>query len=89
MSAGAGENLWADFRFVVDVAGSGADGLIHLHNLSIAELLFEARHVVVGCATNPVMQRPLDATTYFASGHVATSVSRDGTFSSSAEPAPM
>lgn len=47
MSAGAGENLWADFRFVVDVAGSGADGLIHLHNLSIAELLFEARNAYV------------------------------------------
>lgn len=44
------------------------------------ELLFEERHVVVGCATNPVMQRPLDTHTYFASGHVATSVSRDGTF---------
>lgn len=44
------------------------------------ELLFEERHVVVGCASNPAMQRPLDAETYFASGHVATSVSRDGTF---------
>lgn len=44
------------------------------------ELLFEERHVVVGCSTNPVMQRPLDAEAYFASGHVATSVSRDGTF---------
>jgi DNA-binding transcriptional LysR family regulator len=44
------------------------------------ELLFEERHVVVGCASNPAMQRPLDAESYFASGHVATSVSRDGTF---------
>ncbi|MCR5870764.1 MULTISPECIES: LysR family transcriptional regulator [unclassified Sphingomonas] len=44
------------------------------------ELLFEERHVVVGCSTNPVMHRRLDAETYFASGHVATSVSRDGTF---------
>ncbi len=44
------------------------------------ELLFEERHVVVGCSTNPAMQRPLDVETYFASGHVATSVSRDGTF---------
>jgi DNA-binding transcriptional LysR family regulator len=44
------------------------------------ELLFEERHVVVGCARNPAMQQPLDAATYFASGHVTTSVSRDGTF---------
>ncbi|OYX51666.1 MAG: LysR family transcriptional regulator [Sphingomonas sp. 32-66-10] len=44
------------------------------------ELLFEERHVVVGCATNPIMQRPLDVESYYASGHVATSVSRDGTF---------
>lgn len=44
------------------------------------ELLFEERHVVVGCSSNPAMQQPLDAETYFASGHVATSVSRDGTF---------
>jgi DNA-binding transcriptional LysR family regulator len=44
------------------------------------ELLFEERHVVVGCASNPAMQRPLDSETYFSSGHVATSVSRDGTF---------
>jgi len=36
--------------------------------------------VMVGCATHPVMQRPIDAATYFASGHVATSVSRDGNF---------
>lgn len=43
-------------------------------------LLFEEEHVVVGCASNPAMQRPLDQETYFASGHVATSVSRDGTF---------
>jgi len=44
------------------------------------ELIFEERHVVVGCATNPIMQRPLDAEAFFASGHVAVSVSRDGTF---------
>lgn len=44
------------------------------------QLLFEERHVVVGCSTNPVMRRRLDSEAYFASGHVATSVSRDGTF---------
>lgn len=44
------------------------------------ELLFEERHVVVGCASNPILQRPLDAEAFYASGHVATNVSRDGTF---------
>lgn len=44
------------------------------------ELVFEERHVVVGCANNPAMQRPLDAETFYNSGHVVVSVSRDGTF---------
>lgn len=44
------------------------------------ELVFEEPHVVVGCASNPVMQRPLNADAFFASGHVVVSVSRDGTF---------
>lgn len=47
MSAPTGETPWAAYRFVVDVAGSDADGVIHLHNLSIAELLFEARNAYV------------------------------------------
>lgn len=45
------------------------------------ELLFEERFVVVGCATNPVMQAPvLTSEAFFASGHSLVSVSRDGTF---------
>ena len=44
------------------------------------ELVFEERHVVVGCANNPALQRPLDAQTFYDSGHVVVSVSRDGTF---------
>jgi DNA-binding transcriptional LysR family regulator len=51
-----------------------------LHRDHPRELVFEERHVVVGCASNPIMQRPLDAAAFFASGHVAVSVSRDGTF---------
>ena len=44
------------------------------------ELVFEERHVVVGCASNPALQGKLDAKTFFESGHVVVSVSRDGTF---------
>ncbi|MEN3747416.1 LysR family transcriptional regulator [Sphingomonas sp. HF-S3] len=44
------------------------------------ELVFEEKHVVVGCASNPALQRPLDAESFYASGHVVVSVSRDGTF---------
>ncbi|WP_033921810.1 LysR family transcriptional regulator [Sphingomonas sp. 37zxx] len=44
------------------------------------ELVLEERHVVVGCATNPALQKPLDAETFYNSGHVVVSVSRDGTF---------
>lgn len=44
------------------------------------ELVFEERHVVVGCASNPALHGKLDAKTFFESGHVVVSVSRDGTF---------
>jgi len=44
------------------------------------ELVFEERHVVVGCAMNPAMQGPLDAATFYGCGHIVVSVSRDGTF---------
>lgn len=44
------------------------------------ELVFEERHVVVGCSTNPALQQPLDVETFYNSGHVVVSVSRDGTF---------
>lgn len=44
------------------------------------ELVFEERHVVVGCARNPALQGVLDAETFYRSGHVVVSVSRDGTF---------
>ena len=44
------------------------------------ELVFEERHVVVGCANNPVLHQPLDADTFYNSGHIVVSVSRDGTF---------
>jgi DNA-binding transcriptional LysR family regulator len=44
------------------------------------ELVFEERHVVVGCASNPALKGPLTARTFYESGHVVVSVSRDGTF---------
>jgi len=44
------------------------------------ELVFEERHVVVGCARNPALQRPMDSETFYRSGHVVVSVSRDGAF---------
>lgn len=47
MSAATGDPLWAGYHFVVDVVPAGDDELIHLHNLSIAELLFDARNAYV------------------------------------------
>ncbi|WP_295218545.1 LysR family transcriptional regulator [uncultured Brevundimonas sp.] len=44
------------------------------------ELVFEERHVVVGCASNPVFAAPMTEDAFYACGHVAVSVSRDGTF---------
>ncbi len=44
------------------------------------ELVFEERHVVVGCASNPVFAAPMTPDAFYACGHVAVSVSRDGTF---------
>ncbi|MFD1949808.1 LysR family transcriptional regulator [Sphingomonas arantia] len=38
------------------------------------ELLFEERHVVVGCATNPLFQRPLTMEDFMAAGHVAVQI---------------
>lgn len=44
------------------------------------ELLFEERHVVVGWSGNPIFQQSLTEEAYYSAGHVAVSVSRDGTF---------
>lgn len=44
------------------------------------ELVFEERHVVVGCADNPLLHRPIALRDFYDSGHVVVSVSRDGTF---------
>lgn len=44
------------------------------------ELVFEERHVVVGCAQNPDLQTPIDTEAFHRCGHVVVSVSRDGTF---------
>lgn len=48
------------------------------------ELLFEERHVVVGCSGNPVMQRPMTEEDFFAAGHVAVRISGRDTFIESA-----
>ncbi|MBB5698081.1 LysR family transcriptional regulator [Sphingomonas yantingensis] len=44
------------------------------------ELVFEERHVVVGCASNPVFTASMTPDAFYGCGHVAVSVSRDGTF---------
>lgn len=38
------------------------------------ELVFEERHVVVGCRGNPAMHRPMSPDTFLASGHVAVRI---------------
>ncbi|MBB6253255.1 LysR family nod box-dependent transcriptional activator [Nitrospirillum iridis] len=39
-----------------------------------ATLLFEDEYVVVGCAGNPRLRRPIDAERYYAMGHVVTEI---------------
>jgi LysR family nod box-dependent transcriptional activator len=48
------------------------------------ELLFEERHVVVGWAGNPVMQRPMTERDFLDSGHVAVQIGGRDTFIESA-----
>lgn len=38
---------WADYRFVQDVLPSKDAHLVHIHNLTIAELLFDARNAYI------------------------------------------
>jgi len=38
---------WAGYRFVRDVVPSGEHRHVHLHNLAIAELLFDARNTYI------------------------------------------
>lgn len=40
------------------------------------ELLFEENHVIVGCRDNPLMQQPISADDFFASGQVIVSFGR-------------
>src|SRR5688500_5360446 len=45
-----------------------------------AELLFEERHVVVGCRHNPLLARPLTLETFGAAGHVAVRIDGRNTY---------
>ena len=45
-----------------------------------AELLFEERHVVVGCARNPLLMAPLTIEAFAAAGHVAARIDGRNTF---------
>lgn len=45
-----------------------------------AELLFEERHVVVGCRSNPLLQAPLTLEGFAAAGHVAVRVDGRNTY---------
>ena len=38
------------------------------------ELLFTERHVVVGCASNPQLDGPMNLDTFYASGHIAVTI---------------
>jgi LysR family transcriptional regulator, nod-box dependent transcriptional activator len=44
------------------------------------ELLFEERHVIVGCSNNPVMRAPMTQETFLNCGHVAVRISNQDTF---------
>lgn len=45
-----------------------------------AELLFEERHVVVACRSNPLLASPLTAEAFAAAGHVAVQIDGRNTF---------
>lgn len=45
-----------------------------------SELLFEERHVVVGCAHNPLFRSPLTVEAFSAAGHVAVKIDGRATF---------
>jgi LysR family transcriptional regulator, nod-box dependent transcriptional activator len=45
-----------------------------------AELLFEERHVIVGCRHNPLFAQPLTRETFAAAGHVAVRVDGRNTY---------
>ncbi len=45
-----------------------------------AELLFEERHVVVGCQANPLFARPLTRAAFAAAGHVAVRIDGRNTY---------
>lgn len=44
------------------------------------KLLFEERHVVVGCRKNPIFRRPLTREAFFAAPHIAVTLSHQTTF---------
>ncbi|MFO7286771.1 MAG: LysR family transcriptional regulator [Gammaproteobacteria bacterium] len=45
-----------------------------------SKLLFEERHVVVGCKNNPLFRRPLTAEAFFEAPHIAVTLSHQQTF---------
>lgn len=45
-----------------------------------SKLLFEERHVVVGCKNNPIFRRPLTREAFFAAPHIAVTLSHQQTF---------
>ena len=47
-------------------------------------LLFEERHVVVGCSKNPVLQEPLSEETFFGEGHVVIELDHSQTYAEQA-----
>lgn len=47
-------------------------------------LLFEERHVVVGCSKNPVLQAPMSEETFFGEGHVVIELDHSQTYAEQA-----
>lgn len=45
-----------------------------------SELLFTERHVVVGCASNPAMQKPLSVEAFYACPHISVQIQGQQTF---------
>ncbi len=48
----------------------------HISSSHPADLLFEERHVIVGCRDNPLFRDEITEEAFFAAGHVAVSIGR-------------
>lgn len=74
------EIMLPDERVLADLDEGRVDMLItpeeYLSSAHPTELLFEERHVVVGCASNPYLPGSLTEAAFFDSGHISVSIGR-------------